>query len=64
MFKATDSEKMAADQPQHLLFVDLEKAYGSVPLKSLCQVLEHYNVSSSISRAIKRLYKNPFRKLK
>ena len=24
---------MAVNQPLHLLFVDLEKAYGSVPLK-------------------------------
>ena len=27
--------KMAVDQPLHLLFVDLEKAYDSVPLKNL-----------------------------
>jgi len=32
--KATDREKMAVDQPLHLLFVDLGKAYDSVPLKN------------------------------
>jgi hypothetical protein len=26
---------MAAEQPQNLLFVDLEKAYDSVPLKNI-----------------------------
>ena len=35
-----------------------------MPLKSLCQVLEHYNVSSSIIKAIKRLYENSFSKIK
>jgi len=34
-------KKMAVEQPLHLLFVDLEKAYDSVPLKSLWKTLEH-----------------------
>ena len=29
--------KMAVNQPLHLLFVDLEKAYDSVPLKKLVE---------------------------
>jgi hypothetical protein len=32
-------KKMSVDQPLHLLFVDLEKAYDSVPLKNLWKVL-------------------------
>jgi hypothetical protein len=57
-------KKMAVDQPLHLLFVDLEKAYDSVPLKNLWKALEHYNISTSISRGIKRLYENSFSKIK
>ena len=55
---------MSVDQPLHLLFVDLKKAYDSVPLKNLWKALEHYNISNSIIRAIKRLYENSFSKIK
>jgi len=41
---------MAVDQQLHLLFVDLEKAYNSVPLQNLWKALEHYNFSNSIIR--------------
>jgi len=57
-------KKMAVNQPLHLLFVDLEKAYDSVPLKNLWKALQHYNIGSSIIRAIKRLYENSFSKIK
>jgi len=57
-------KKMAVTQPLHLLFVDLEKAYDSVPPKNLWKALEHYNISNSIIRAIKRLYENSFSKIK
>ena len=57
-------KKMAVNQPLHLLFVDLEKAYDSVPLKSLWNALEHYCISNSIIRAIKRLYEKFFTKMK
>ena len=57
-------KKMAVNQPLHLLFVDLEKAYDSVPLKKLWKALEHYSISKSIIRAIKRLYENSFSKIK
>jgi hypothetical protein len=57
-------KKMAVDQPLHLLFVDLERAYESVPLKNLWKVLEHYSISNSTIRAIKRLYENSFSKIK
>jgi hypothetical protein len=35
-----------------------------VLLKNLWKALEHYNVSNSIIRAIKRLYENSFSKIK
>jgi hypothetical protein len=55
---------MAVDRPLHLLFVDLEKAYDSVPLQNLWKALERYNVNNNIIRAIKRLYENSFSKIK
>jgi hypothetical protein len=55
---------MSVDQSLHLLFVDLEKAYGSVTLKNLWKALEHCNNSNSIIRAIKRLYESSFSKVK
>jgi len=54
-------KKMAVNQSIHLLFVDLEKAYNSVPLENLWKALEHYN---SIIRTIKILYENSFSKIK
>jgi hypothetical protein len=55
---------MAVNQPLHLLLVDLEKACDSVPLRNLWKALEHYSISNSIIRAIKRLYENSFSKIK
>ena len=55
---------MVVDQPLHLLFADLEKAYESVPLKNVWKALEHYNISNNIIGAIKRLYENSFSKIK
>jgi hypothetical protein len=64
LFKTTDGENMVVNQPLHLLFVDLETAYDSVPLENLWKALEHYNTSNSIIRAIKKLYENSFSKIK
>jgi len=55
---------MAVNQQLHLLFVDLEKAFDSVPLKNLWKSLEHNNIGKSIIRAIKRLCENYFSKIK
>jgi len=55
---------MAVNHPLHLLFVDLEKAYDSVPLEILWKALQHYNIRNSIIKARKRIMKNPFSKLK
>jgi hypothetical protein len=57
-------KKMSVDQPLHLLFVDLGKAYDIVSLKNLWKTLEHYNISNSLIRAIKRLYENSFSKIR
>jgi len=55
---------MAVNHPLHLLFVDLEKAYASVPLEKLWKALKRYNIRNSITKAIKRLYENSFSKIK
>jgi len=55
---------MAVNHPIHLLFVDLENSYDSVPLENLWKALEHYNIRNSIIKAIKRLYKNSVSKIK
>ena len=57
-------KKMVVNQPLHLLLVDLEKAYDSVPLKNLWKPLEHCNISKSINRAINRFYEKSFSKIK
>ena len=40
--------KMAVNGPLHLLFVDLEKADHSVPIKNLWKALEPYNILVTI----------------
>jgi len=55
---------MAVNHPLHLLFVDLEKAYDSVPLENLWKAFEHYNIRNSIIKVIKRLYENSVSKIK
>jgi len=61
--KQLREKNMAVDQPLHLLFVDLEKEYDSVPLKTLWKALDHYNISNSIIRALNIFMKNLFPKL-
>jgi len=53
---------MAVNKPIHLLSLDLEEACDSVPLENLWKALEHYNISNSIIKTIKKLYENPFLK--
>ena len=57
-------KNMAVNQPLYSLFVDLEKADHSVPLKNLWKTIEPYNISNSIIWAIKRLYENSFYTIK
>ena len=55
---------MAVDEPLYVLFVDLKKAYDSVPLQNLRKALERYNISSNIIREIKSLYEKSISKIK
>jgi exonuclease III len=43
-------------KPVHTCFIDLEKAYDRVPRSTLWEVLEEYNISGALLRAIKSLY--------
>lgn len=52
-------EKMSAFNKEiHLLFVDLKKAYDSIPLTRLWEALDRTNLSINIIRSIKELYSN------
>ena len=43
----------------HLIFIDLEKAYDTIPLKSLFNFLTRTDLTKTYVRAISNIYKNP-----
>ena len=47
---------MMLGREMHLLFVDLEKVYDSVPLKKLWKALERTNINITLIEAAKKLY--------
>lgn len=49
-------KKVARGQEVHLMFVDLRKAYDSVPLVKLWEALEKTNVNIELVEAVKTLY--------
>ena len=49
--------KKATNRVLHLLFIDLTKAYDSVPLNKLWEVLEKSTINTRLIEAIKLLYK-------
>lgn len=49
-------KKIAYNQEVHLLFVDLKKAYDSIPLVKLWEALQHTNINAETIKAIKSLY--------
>ena len=57
-------KKMAVAQELHLIFVDLQKAYDSVPLVKLWEALEKSNFNGGLIDAVKRFYKGSFTKIK
>ena len=48
----------------HLLFIDLTKAYDSVPLKKLWETIDRSTISTRLIEAIKSLYKGSSSKIK
>ncbi|XP_060524437.1 uncharacterized protein LOC132700877 [Cylas formicarius] len=58
-------EKMSAFNKEiHLLFVDLKKAYDTIPLTKLWEALDKTNLSVNIIRSVKELYRNCHIKVK
>ena len=55
---------MQVCQETHLVFVDLQKAYDSIPLMNLFQVLEESPIQPTIIKAIKSLYDNAESRIK
>ncbi|XP_044759225.1 uncharacterized protein LOC123316967 [Coccinella septempunctata] len=51
-------KKRAMNQEEHLLYVDLKKAYDSVPEQKLWESLEETNISITLIKAIQETYKN------
>ena len=51
-------KKMARKQEIYLLYVDLKKAYDSVPQSKLWEALEKTNISITLIKAVQELYKN------
>lgn len=57
-------KRMAYNQELHLLYVDLKKAYDSVPLNKLWEALEKTNINTELIKAVKSLYKQTQTKIK
>lgn len=57
-------KKKVRNQPLHLVFVDIEKAYDNIPLCNLWRALKTSNISSVIIKAIQNLYENSTAKIK
>ena len=50
-------KKKATNRELHLLFIDLTKAYDSVPLNKLWEALQKSTINTRLIEAIKLLYK-------
>lgn len=51
-------KRWECNQPTHLAFIDLEKAYDRVPREILWKILPDYGVRGTLLRAIQSLYDN------
>jgi len=56
--KQVIEKRNATNQETHLLFVDLTKAYGSIPISKLWEVLGESNFNNTLIKALKNLYGN------
>lgn len=57
-------KRTARNLSTHLVFIDLEKAYDTVPLKLLFNVLTKTYLSKTYIRALQNMYKNPQSRVK
>ena len=51
-----NEKKVATNRDVHLLFVDLTKAYDTIPVQKLWQVLEKSPINNTVITAVKQLY--------
>jgi len=56
--KQVIEKRNATNQETHLLFVDLTKAYDSIPISKLWEVLGETNIKNTLIKALKNLYSN------
>jgi hypothetical protein len=56
--KEVIEERNATNQETYLLFVDLTKAYDSIPILKLWEVLGESNINSTLIKGLKKLYGN------
>lgn len=52
-------KRVARNLSTHLVFIDLEKAYDTVPLKFLFNILTRTDINKGYIRALHNIYKNP-----
>ena len=57
-------KKKATNRELHLLFIDLTKAYDSVPLNKLWESLDKSTINTKLIDTIKSLYKESSSKIK
>ena len=59
-----DRKKKVTNKNLHLLFIDLTKAYDSVPLQKLFITLDEIKIDTKLITAVKNLYKGGISKIK
>jgi len=57
-------KKKATNRELHLLFIDLTKAYGSIPLNKLWEILDGLAINTRLIEAINALYEGSRSKIK
>jgi hypothetical protein len=58
MIKQVIEKQRTRNRDTHLIFIDLEKAYDTVPLKNLHHILDRSDIHGKYVAAIKRMYKD------
>jgi len=56
--KKVIEKRNATNQETHLLFVDLRKAYDSIPILKFWEVLGESNINNTLIKALQNLYDN------
>jgi hypothetical protein len=64
LHNTNDRKKKVTNRELHLLFIDLTKAYDSVPLNKLWETMGSSTVNTRLIEAIKSLYKGSSSKIK